>query len=184
ANAHTPHYEILAGDAAARRRLVDELYDGRPRSVSLAYLDPAAPPWAAALAGARAAGYRRATRVALRAPCVTVTGDHEAYLRGRRRGFLADLRRRRRRLGECGAVTFEACEGGPRSGPLLEELLILEAAGWKAARGTAIARRASTRRFYAAVTAWAAARGTLRLLVLRLDGRPLAGLLGVQEDGV
>ena len=31
---------------------------------------------------------------------------------------------------------------------------------------------------------WAAARGALRLLVLRLDGRPLAALLGVQDDGV
>ena len=81
-------------------------------------------------------------------------------------------------------MTFEACDGGPRSGPLLDELLSLEAAGWKAARGTAIAARGSTRRFYAAVTGWAAARGTVRLLVLRLDGRPLAALLGVQEDGV
>lgn len=184
ANAHTPHFEILGRDAPVLRLLVDELYAGRPRSVTLAYLDPAAPAWAAALAGAGAAGYRRATRAALRVPCVTVAGEHETYRRGRRRGFLADLRRRRRRLAECGAVTFEACEGEPRSGPLLEELLVLEAAGWKAARGTAIAGRASTRRFYAAVTAWAAARGTLRLLVLRLDGRPLAALLGVQEDGV
>jgi CelD/BcsL family acetyltransferase involved in cellulose biosynthesis len=81
-------------------------------------------------------------------------------------------------------VTFEACTGGPRAGPLLDELLTLEAAGWKAARGTAIAARASTHRFYAAVTAWAAERGTLRLLALRLAGRPLAALLGVQEDGV
>ena len=184
ANAHTPHFEILAEDPVVARMLVDELYAERPRSVALAYLDPSAAGWTAALAGARAARYRTATRVVLRSPYVTVAGEHEAYLRSRRRGFLADLRRRRRRLAECGAVTFEACEGGPLSGPLLDELLVLEAAGWKAARGTAIAGRASTRRFYTAVTAWAAARGTLRLLVLRLDGRPLAALLGVQEDGV
>jgi CelD/BcsL family acetyltransferase involved in cellulose biosynthesis len=115
---------------------------------------------------------------------VAVEGDHDAYLRARRAGFLADLRRRRRRLAEQGEVTFEASRGGTGSGPLLDELLALEAKGWKAARGTAIAARASTRRFYAGVTAWAAARGTVRLLVLRLDGRPLAALLGVQEDGV
>ena len=114
---------------------------------------------------------------------MTVAGEHETYLRGRRRGFLADLRRRRRRLAECGAVTFEACEGEPRSGPLLEELLVLEAAGWKAARGTAIAGRASTRVLRRG-DGVGRARGTLRLLVLRLDGRPLAALLGVQEDGV
>jgi CelD/BcsL family acetyltransferase involved in cellulose biosynthesis len=184
ANAHTPHFEILGEDPAVTRRLVDELYAQHPRSVTLAYLDPTAPGWTAALAGTRAARYRAVTRVVLRSPCVTVAGEHEAYLRARRRGFLADLRRRRRRLAECGAVTFESCAGGPRTGALLDELLMLEAAGWKAARGTAIAARGSTRRFYAGVAAWAAARGTLRLLVLRLDGRPLAALLGVQEDGV
>jgi CelD/BcsL family acetyltransferase involved in cellulose biosynthesis len=184
ANAHTPHFEVLGSDTVVVRRLVDELYAQRPRSVTLAYLDPTAPGWAAALAGGRAAGYRLATRVVVRSPCVTVVGEHDAYLRTRRRSFLADLRRRRRRLEESGAVTFEACAGGQRAGPLLEELLALEAAGWKAARGTAIAARASTQRFYAAVTAWAAARGTLRLLALRVAGRPLAALLGVEEDGV
>jgi CelD/BcsL family acetyltransferase involved in cellulose biosynthesis len=184
ANAHTPHFEVLGSDRAVVRRLVDELYVERPRSVTLAYLDPAAPGWAAALAGGRAARYRLATRVVVRSPCVTVAGEHDAYLRARRRGFLADLRRRRRRLEEYGAVAFEACAGGPRAAPLLDELLTLEAAGWKAARGTAIAARASTRRFYAAVTAWAAERGAQRLLALRLAGRPLAALLGVQEGGV
>ena len=184
ANAHTPHFEILGHDPAVVRRLVDELYAERPPSVTFAYLDPTAPDCGAVLAGARSARYRVATRVVLRSPYVAVEGDHATYLRGRRRGFLADLRRRRRRLAECGAMTFEACDGGPRSAPLLDELLSLEAAGWKAARGTAIAARGSTRRFYAAVTGWAAARGTVRLLVLRLDGRPLAALLGVQEDGV
>ena len=184
ANAHTPHFEILAEDAVVARMLVDELYAERPRSVALAYLDPSAAGWSAALAGARAARYRTATRVVLRSPYVTVAGEHEAYLRSRRRGFLADLRRRRRRLDECGAVSFESCEGGSRTRALLDELLILEAAGWKAARGTAIAARGSTRGFYGAVANWAAARGILRLLVLRLDGRPLAALLSVQDDGV
>jgi CelD/BcsL family acetyltransferase involved in cellulose biosynthesis len=184
ANAHTPHFEILGEDPSVVRTLVDGLYAERPRSVTLAYLDPAAAGWTAALAGARGARYRAATRVVLRAPCVTVAGEHEAYLRARRRGFLADLRRRRRRLAEGGAVTFEAGDAGPRTTALLDELLILEAAGWKAGRGTAIAARGSTRRFYAGVVAWAAARGSLRLLVLRLDRRPLAALLGVQEDGV
>lgn len=184
ANAHTPHFEILGEDPVVARMLVDELYAERPRSVALAYLDPSAPGWTVALAGARGARYRTATRVVVRSPYVTVAGEHEAYLRTRRRGLLADLRRRRRRLDECGAVTFESCDGGSRTRALLDELLILEAAGWKAARGTAIAARGSTRRFYAEVADWAATRGTLRLLALRLDGRPLAALLSVQDDGV
>jgi CelD/BcsL family acetyltransferase involved in cellulose biosynthesis len=183
-NAHSPHFEVLGDDPAVVRRLVDELYAGRPRSVTLAYLDPAQEGCAAVLAGARAARYRVTARIMLRSPYVAVDGDHDAYLRARRAGFLADLRRRRRRLAEQGEVTFEASQGGTSSGAVLDELLALEATGWKAARGTAIASRASTQRFYADVTAWAAARGIVRLLVLRLDGRPLAALLGVQDDGV
>jgi CelD/BcsL family acetyltransferase involved in cellulose biosynthesis len=65
-----------------------------------------------------------------------------------------------------------------------KELTALEAAGWKGARGTAMASHPATRRFYAEVAAWAAERGTLRLALLRLDGRPLAGLLGLEKSGV
>lgn len=183
-NAHTPHFDVLGEDPAVVRRLVDELYAGRPPSVTLAYLDPAQASCAAALAGAHAARYRIAARTMLRSPYVVVDGDHEAYLRSRRRSFLADLRRRRRRLAERGEVTFEASDAAHASEPMLDELLALEAAGWKAVRGTAIAARGSTRRFYAGITAWAGARSMARLLVLRLDGRALAALLGVQADGV
>ncbi len=183
-NAHTPDFDVLAEDAAVAQALVEALYEARPRSIGLSCLDPAAAGCAAALQAARAARYRVIARVVLRSPCVTVDGDHDAYLRSRRRGFVADLRRRRRRLGEEGEVALAACDGGEQAGRLLDELLALEAAGWKAGRGTAIAARASTRRFYEATTAWAAARGIVRLLVLRLDGRPLAALLGLQDGGV
>jgi CelD/BcsL family acetyltransferase involved in cellulose biosynthesis len=175
-NAHTPHFEVVGEDEGVVGALVDDVYSGRPRAVALGCLDPAQPGWAAALAAARAARYRVSARVALRSPCVVVEGDHEAYLRTRRRGFGADLRRRSRRLAEHGTVTFGPAE--------LDELLALEATGWKARRGTAIAAHAATRAFYGAITAWAGARGTLRLLALRLDGRPLAVLLGVEDNGV
>jgi CelD/BcsL family acetyltransferase involved in cellulose biosynthesis len=183
-NAHTPHFEVLGEDEDVVRALVGELFSGRPRAVALGCLDPAQPAWAAALAGARAERYRISARVTLRSPYVIVDGDHEAYLSTRRRDFLSDLRRRRRRLAELGEVTFAAADAGEGRAPLLDELLALEATGWKAQRGTAIAAQTATRDFYADVTAWAAERGTLRLLALRVDGRPLAALLGVQDEGV
>jgi CelD/BcsL family acetyltransferase involved in cellulose biosynthesis len=177
ANAHTPSADLVAEDDAVARALIGAAYAGHPRTVTVAYLDPAGRLPSLARDAAAAVGYRVAKRVMLRAPYLDIEGDHEAYLRARRR-FSADLRRRRRRLSEQGEVAFDV------EGATLGELLALEAAGWKAARGTAIAARPSTRRFYADVTAWAQARGSLRLFALRLDGRPLAALLGLEEAGV
>ncbi len=177
ANAHTPSADLLAEDDVVARGLVVAAYAGHPRTVTLAYLDRAGTSPALAREAAAASGYRLAERVMLRAPYLDIEGDHEAYLQARRR-FARDLDRRRRRLSELGAVAFDA------DGATLAELLALEAAGWKAARGTAIEARPSTRRFYAEVTAWAEARGSIRLFALRLDGRPLAALLGLEEGGV
>lgn len=177
ANAHTPSADVLAEDVTVARALVAALYAGRPRAVTLGYLDRAGAGPVLAREAAHAAGYRVAEREMLRAPYVDIDGEYEAYLRVRRR-FAADLRRRRRRLAEQGRVAFDTERGS------FEELLALEAAGWKAARGTAIAARPSTRRFYEEVTGWATARGSLRTLVLRLDGLPLAALLGLEESGV
>ena len=177
ANAHTPSADLLAEDDVVARALVVAAYAGNPRAVTLAYLDRSGMSAALAREAGLAAGYRLAERVMLRAPYLDIEGEHEAYLKGRRR-FAGDLRRRRRRLSELGVVTFDV------DGATLDELLALEAAGWKAARGTAITARPSTRRFYADVAAWADARGSLRLFALRLDGRPLAALLGLEEAGV
>ena len=177
ANAHTPSADLLAEDDVVARALVVAAYAGTPRTVTLTFLDSMGVSAALAREAAAASGYRVAERVMLQAPYLDIDGDHEAYLKRRRR-FAGDLRRRRRRLSELGVVTFDA------DGATLDELLALEAAGWKAARGTAIAARPSTRRFYAEVTAWAEARGSLRLFALRLDGRPLAALLGLEEARV
>jgi CelD/BcsL family acetyltransferase involved in cellulose biosynthesis len=163
-------------DEAVAHALVVAAYAGHPRTVALTYLDRAGESAVPARDAAAAAGYRVTERVMLRAPYLEIEGDHEAYLRARRR-FAGDLGRRRRRLSELGVVSFDA-------DATLDDLLALEAAGWKAARGTAITARPSTRRFYAEVAAWAEARGSLRLFALRLDGRPVAALLGLEEAGV
>jgi CelD/BcsL family acetyltransferase involved in cellulose biosynthesis len=175
-NAHTPAGDVLAEDGAAVRALAATLYAGRPRAVALSYLAAEGPSRAAMVDAARAAGYRVTERTMLRAPYLDVAGTHEDYLRARRR-LAADLRRRRRRLAEHGQVA-DAVDG------TLDELLRLEAAGWKGARGTAISARPSTAQFYTNMVDWAAARGTLRIFVRRLDGRAIAAVLGLEEAGV
>jgi len=176
ANAHTPSAEVLVEDDAVARALLRKVYSAHPRTVALTYLDREGPSLGEARDAGAAAGYRLAERVLLRAPYVAIEGEHEAYLAARRR-FIRDLGRRRRRLAEQGTVIFDA-------DATFDELVALESAGWKAGRGTAIAARPSTLRFYTAVAAWAEGRGSLRVNALRLDGRPLAVVLGLEEAGV
>jgi CelD/BcsL family acetyltransferase involved in cellulose biosynthesis len=177
ANVHTPRFDVLAQDTATARALLGAALEPRPLVLSLGPVD------AASRSAAIVAELER-SRVLARplppAPFVVVDGDFDAYLAARRRSFRADLRRRRRRLAEEGAVALTT--DGRATG--LDELMALEALGWKGERRTAIAARAPTRRFYAAMAAWAAGRGVLQVFVLRLDGRPLAALVGLEEAGV
>jgi CelD/BcsL family acetyltransferase involved in cellulose biosynthesis len=65
----------------------------------------------------------------------------------------------------------------------LDEFVALESSGWKADEGTAIGSRGASRRFYSEIAHWAARRGWLRLVFLRLDGRPLAAELDLECAG-
>jgi CelD/BcsL family acetyltransferase involved in cellulose biosynthesis len=90
-----------------------------------------------------------------------------------------DLRRCRRRLDEQGRVWLDVHEDVTG----LDEALALERLGWKEQAGTAIASRPETRQFYTEVAHWAADRGWLRLIFLRVNDRPVAFQLAL-EDGV
>lgn len=182
-NAHTPHFDVLAQDGPVARALVAAAIAERPRVLSLGYLDPADPGREAIEAIARESRWPVSRRVLLRSPWVAVEGDFDAYRRTRDRRFLADLRRRRRRLAEEGVVSLTVSTGADGVAAPLTEFLELEASGWKAQRRTAIAARYSTRSFYEAVAAWGATRGTLRLIVVRLDGRPLSAVFALEEAG-
>jgi CelD/BcsL family acetyltransferase involved in cellulose biosynthesis len=98
--------------------------------------------------------------------------------------FRANLRRRARRLGEMGAVAVRRVGGGPGLDAAVDEFLALEAAGWKGARGTAIALDPALVGFYRRIARDAAARGTLALRALLLDGRAVAFHFGLVQGGV
>jgi CelD/BcsL family acetyltransferase involved in cellulose biosynthesis len=178
-NAHTPLFGALAEDAVVAATLAEDLLGRGSRHVMLAYVGSTDPTLPAIRRAAAAAGYRAVERTIMRSPYLDITGDLGAYYATRRPRFLADLRRRRRRLDECGAVTVSV----GRTAALLDDALVLEARGWKARRKTAIVERARVRGFYADVARWAAAQGTLRLLFLCLDCQAIAFLLGLEEGG-
>ena len=134
---------------------------------------------AQALLGAAA---RRGLSTAVLASFERAVLDREAdfdawesrYLSANRR---KDLRRRRRRLGELGALEHRTATGETLPAAI-DAFLDLEASGWKGRRGTALASRPGT-----AALARALFRGgggvAGRADLLVLDGRPVAASLAL-----
>ena len=178
-NWHTPEFGLVALEPEHREELARAAFGQRRRRVTLSFLERDAG-LREVEAAAAAAGYRTLVRVRERSPYVALDGSLDEYLGTLDRKHAKEIRRVRRRLEEQGEVAFEVEETAER----LDELLRLEAVGWKGESETAIVSRPETLAFYRDVAAWAAASGTLRLAFLRLDGRPIAAELLVEEHGV
>ncbi len=174
ANVHSPHFALLAEDAAAMRELATRLFGPNPLHTSLCYLDAAADGTAELVRSAEAAGRRLLTTTMQRSPWVETTGTWDAFEAGLSGKFVRDLRRRRRQLEAEGDVAVEVLDGTERLPELLDEAFRIEPSGWKERRGTAIVSSPETHRFYREVAEWAAPHGLLRLAFLRLSGRPVA----------
>lgn len=182
ANDHTPRFGLLAEDDDALAELAGIVFKLRQQRVSLTPVDVASPTYDAVRAAADAAGYRTVERVELTSPYRDLEGftEAEALLDRKMR---KELRRCRRRLEEHGAVELVVERGDGDLDDALEQALDVEGRGWKGEAGTSIAASEDTRAFYSAVARWAARRGTLRLVQLRLDGRTIAFELDILQGG-
>jgi CelD/BcsL family acetyltransferase involved in cellulose biosynthesis len=98
--------------------------------------------------------------------------------------FKANLRRRRRRLEERGAISVERVTGGAALQERLEDCFALERSGWKGRKGTAAAQSRETRGFYTRMAHLAARGDYLSLSFLRVAGRAIASQLGLTRRGV
>ena len=183
-NYHTPSFGLLAADEAAREALATALVGLAPSTLSLAFVPGGDPTEMAISEAARLAGRRSVRRVLERCPFIVPEGSFEAFLAARRGHMAREIRRRERRLADQGRLSFQVHDGADDLPRLLDEGFAVEAAGWKGQRGTAIGSSSRTRGFYTAVAGSLAARGALRLGFLRLDGRPFAFDLAIEEGGV
>jgi len=84
------------------------------------------------------------------------------------------LRRKERRLGERGRVEHLVLGPEDDAGRWIEEFLRIEASGWKALGGTALASSESGRRYFEEIATSAFRRGQLLMLGMNFDGRPIA----------
>jgi CelD/BcsL family acetyltransferase involved in cellulose biosynthesis len=182
-NDQTPEFGFVVEDAAAAHELAAAALGRTGRRLTLSLVDASGADFAALRDRARARGYRVLARPVVRPPYLLVDGDWAAFEKHVAGRLLRDLRRRRRRLEDEGALTFEVSDGATGLEDLLEDGFRVETSGWKAAQQTAIVSRPETRRFFTEVARWAAARGWLRLAFLRLDGRALAFQFGLEEGG-
>lgn len=183
-NWHTPESDLLAENSEAARLLADSIVATRPRRLALVFADPSSLGLSAFRAAAEDAGFRTILRTRERSPFVEIQGSVDDFERHLDRRLRANARRRRRRLEEEGVVEVDVLHGGERLEEALLEGFGIEGSGWKTRQGTAIASRPDTLRFYRDVARWAAERGWLQLVFLRLDGRPLAFHFNLRSGGV
>lgn len=87
---------------------------------------------------------------------------------------LKELRRQRNRLAELGAVHFDIARTPSDVASAVETFLTLEASGWKARRGTAMAQNEGEAAFIRRAMAALAARGQCEIVTLRAGTSPVA----------
>jgi CelD/BcsL family acetyltransferase involved in cellulose biosynthesis len=105
----------------------------------------------------------------------------ETHFNSRRR---ADIRTAQRRAATLGEVQLRVEAPAPEDvDRLFDQLVAVEAAGWKTRAGTALVSQPRMRAFYRRFCCLAAEQGTLRLGFLCIDGRPVAVQLAVVDAG-
>jgi CelD/BcsL family acetyltransferase involved in cellulose biosynthesis len=107
-------------------------------------------------------------------PVVDCDTDWETYFGGLSKNTRKDIRRRRRRMEERGALDLDVARGAAALGARLEEAIDIEGSGWKGAEGTAVRNSPAQLAFYRSLSEWAAGRDILEIAFLRLDGQAIA----------
>lgn len=166
-------------------RALFDLAESRGAFLRLRHLDAEGPLFAAAAAvaadtGRLSAQSARYERAMLRAPWST--DDYlKISLNGKRR---KELRRRRARLEEAGALRFETSAAGDDFDAWADDFMTLEASGWKGAAGTAMRQDPASERFFRDAVRRAAGTGEARFFRLMLGARPIAAAVNFQSGAV
>ncbi|SDZ16278.1 Acetyltransferase involved in cellulose biosynthesis, CelD/BcsL family [Geodermatophilus africanus] len=107
--------------------------------------------------------------------------EPEHHFSKRRRG---DFRTALRRAEQLGQVELTVEEPTPEQvGPLFEEVVAVEASGWKMRAGTALAASPRKRSFLLRLCEIAAEEKATRLAFLRIGGRAVAVQVAVEQQG-
>jgi len=182
ANVETSHWDVVAADPASRQRMwrlltaaghrrlrLEALPDGESRAL-LRWVLPAA-------------GFAVVEQPDPANPRLALPDRWEDLLAGVSPTLRQQYHRRRRSLAATGPLRLRVITGGPGLERDLETFLRLEASGWKGRRGTALLADPAAAALYRGFAEAAAERGWLRLLLLEVAGRPVAGDLACAFAG-
>jgi CelD/BcsL family acetyltransferase involved in cellulose biosynthesis len=182
ANVYTEDWDIVAVDREAQA----ELWHALARlGAGHLHLPAVRSPESVAVACSTLldAGYSVAMSTAPASPYLQLPESWEQLLPSLSRKLQKQLRYYRRLAEREGTVRFRTTSGGEQLDRDLDAFLCLEGSGWKRRRGTAILSDSRTEQLYREFARRAADHGWLRLHLLELDGRPVAGDLGCSFAG-
>jgi CelD/BcsL family acetyltransferase involved in cellulose biosynthesis len=183
-NDHSGDWGTVAADDAARRELWSALAGRHSRWLVLSHLVTSGPCLPVARAALSAEGYRIVPALGNRSPYLVLPATFDELLMTGSRNLRSQVARRGRQLEREGRLELRTETGGDRLDRDLAAFFEVEASGWKARRGTAIRDSGATEDVYRRFAHNAAARGWLRLHLLELDGRLVAGDLGCAIGGI
>lgn len=170
-HSETPVFEPAAADEGVVQAMADAAVRIPRRQMDLSYLWSDSPFTCALRQVAAERGLPVAEQLHGRSPYVDTTRTWEEFeqrLSAKRR---QESRRKRRRLGERGQLTFEVADGRVDNlACLLDEGFEAEGSGWKSQAGTSVNSRPAVRESFTRAAQWASSAGRLRLAFLRLDG--------------
>lgn len=174
ADDHSDDWDAVAEDDAARHDLWTAVAALDAWHLRLPTLR-AGPATLSARGALLEAGWRVHAAPGNRSPYLPLPGDFDALMASLSRNARSQVRRRARRLAERGEVTFRTTTGGPTLDADLDELFRVEASGWKARGGTAILTEPGAEALYRSFAHAAARKGWLRVHLLEVGGRVVAG---------
>lgn len=182
---HTARFDLIAADRrSAARAFVRTLADDDTWDVIRITDVPAGGNAWDLYHAAAGAGFPAGVWESHWSPFIPLPGSYDVLATRLSSKFRANLRRRRRRLEERGAVTIERVTGGVALEASLEECFALERSGWKGRRGTAAALSRKTLGFYTGLAHQASRGDYFSLYFLKVAGRAIAAQYGLTRRGV
>lgn len=116
-------------------------------------------------------------------PCVLLGQPWEDYLGSRSRALRKGFRRKLRRLGEQGKLEFHGYSKADDTDACLSRFLEVESRSWKGKENMGVSGNPIRRRFYRRLAATLGAKKKLHFRFLALDQLPIAGTIGLLQNG-
>jgi CelD/BcsL family acetyltransferase involved in cellulose biosynthesis len=183
ANNETPDFRPVTIDRSVAKRLWKAALQPGVGTVTVLKLPGDADCLEPMVAAAEEARFRIVSRAVHRSPYLDITGNWESFEESLSANWRQTLRRRRRQLEKGGNLDIDVADGSDRFDELFDEGVRIEPSGWKRDAGTALIADEKAHAFYKSVATWAASKGWLRMVFLRLDGRPIAFRLDLETAG-